>query len=364
MRVTTGGASLATSFRCDHPREHDSATVNNHTPGQALQALVDGAERDLVLVAPFMKARVLDQLLKSVSDEVGVRCVTRWKPGEIAAGVSDLDVFDVLSSRPRASLRLLPHLHAKYFRADERCLVGSANLTASALGWISPCNVEILVEVAPTDPRLQEFEHFALSEALIATAELRSLMEAAAEEVLMYQRELEVPISATWRREAEDRTYETAPSAMMATWLPVMRQPRDLYLAYIGRGDELSEASREAALRDLVVLDPPVGLPREAFTQVIAAILLQMPMLAEIDEYVARPRRFGAVRDLLASKTGQGRSQASDAWQTTMRWLLEFAPDRYRRTVPSHSEVFGRVLDTALTGPIPRSPADRRAIAR
>lgn len=334
--------------------QHDSATVNNHTPGQALQALVDSAERDLVLVAPFMKARVLDQLLKDVSDEVGVRCVTRWKPGEIAAGVSDLGVFDVLSSRPGASLRLLPHLHAKYFRADERCLIGSANLTASALGWSSPCNVEILVEVAPTEPRLQEFEHFAFSEALVATAEFRSLMEIAAEEVVMCQRESELPISATWRDEAENRSHEAASSLTMTTWLPTLRQPRDLYLAYAGRGDELSEASREAALRDLVVLDPPVGLPREAFTQVIAATLLQMPMLAEIDAYVVRPRRFGAIRDLLASKTGQGLSQASDAWQTTMRWLLEFVPDRYRRTVPSHSEVFGRVLDTALTGPIPR----------
>ena len=334
--------------------QHASAEVKNHTPGQALQALVDGADRDLVLVAPFMKARVLDKLLKDVSDEVRVRCVTRWKPDEIAAGVSDLGVFDVLSSRPRTSLRLLPHLHAKYFRADERCLIGSANLTASALGWVLPCNVEILVEVAPTDPRLQEFEHFALSEALIATVELRSLMESAAEDVVTCQRESDLPISATWRREAEVRTREAAPSMMMATWLPAMREPHDLYLAYAGRGGELSEASREAALRDLAVLDPPVGLPRETFTRVIAAALLQMPMLAEIDAYVARPRRFGAVRDLLTSKTGQGRSQASDAWQTTMRWLLEFVPDRYRRTVPSHSEVFGRVLDTALTGPFSR----------
>ena len=334
--------------------QHYSAEVNNHTPGQALQALVDGAERDLVLIAPFMKARVLDQLLKDVSDEVRVRCVTRWKPDEIAAGVSDLGVFDVLSSRHRASLRLLPHLHAKYFRADGRCLIGSANLTASALGWISPCNVEILMEVAPTDPRLQEFEHFALSEALIATAELRSLMEAAAEEVLMCQRESALPISAIWRREAEDRTREAASNITMATWLPAMRQPRDLYLAYAGRGDELSAASREAALRDLAVLDPTVGLPQEAFARVIAATLLQMPMLAEIDADVAKPRRFGAVRNLLASKTGQSRSQASDAWQTTIRWLLEFVPDRYGRTVPSHSEVFGRVLDTAPTGQVPR----------
>ena len=325
--------------------------VKNRTPGQALQSLVDSADRDLVLVAPFMKERVLHELLKNVSDEVRVRCVTRWKPDEIAAGVSDLGVFDVLSSRHRARLRLLPHLHAKYFRADGRCLVGSANLTASALGWSSPCNVEILLEVAPTDPRLREFEHFALTEAQPATAELRSLMEAAVEDVLLYQRESRIPVSATWQRDTEDRIRDAASDATMATWLPTLRQPRDLFLAYAGRGDELSEASRKAALRDLAVLDPLVGLPHEAFAKVIAATLLQMPLLAEIDAYVTRPRRFGAVRDLLATKTGRGRSQASDAWQTTMRWLLEFAPDRYRRTVPSHSEVFARVLDTALTGP-------------
>ena len=325
------------------PAEHDSTKVKNHTLGQALQALVDSANSDLVLVAPFMKARVLDQLLKNVPDEVRVRCVTRWKPDEIAAGVSDLGVFDVLSSRHRASLRLLPHLHAKYFRADRRCLVGSANLTATALGWISPCNVEILVEVAPTDPQLQEFEHFALSKAQTATAELRSLMEAAVENVLKYQRESEVAASVTWRREAEERARGVASDVTMATWLPALRQPRDLYLAYAGHWDELSEASRETALRDLAVLDPPVGLSQETFASVIAATLLQMPRLAEIDAYVARPRRFGAVRDLLASKTGQDRSQASDAWQTTMRWLLEFVPDRYYRTVPSRSEVFGRV---------------------
>ena len=329
---------------------HDPAEVNSHTPGQAIQALVDDADHDLVLVAPFMKARVLHQLLKDVSDEVRVCCVTRWKPDEIAAGVSDLAVFDVLSSRQQASLRLLPHLHAKYFRADGRCLVGSANLTASALGWISPCNVEILIEVAPSDPRLQELERLALTESQTATAELRSLMEAAVEEVLGCQRESEGRHSATWRLEAEDRTLDTADVAL-AAWLPTLRQPRDLYLAYLGRMDELSEASCEAALRDLAVLDPPVGLPQSAFASVIAATLLQMPMLAKIDAYVARPRRFGAVRDLVAYNTGQGRLQASDAWQTTMRWLLEFAPDRYRLTMPSHSEVFSRVLDTELTDP-------------
>ena len=330
---------------------HESAEAKSRTPGQAVRTLLDGVERDLVLIAPFIKSRVLNELLQKVSDQVRIRCVTRWKPDEIAAGVSDLAVFDLLASRDRASLQLLPHLHAKYFRADERCLVGSANLTASALGWISPCNLEILVEFPRTDPQLLEFEHLVLSEATIATAEIRSMMKTAVEEIVMCRREAQVAMSADWQAETSDHIHEATSNDAMATWLPTTRQPRDLYLAYAGRGDELSEAAREAALRDLSMLDPPVGLGQEAFARVVAATLLQMPLLAEIDVYVARPRRFGAVRDLVTAKTGQDRRRASDSWQTTMRWLLEFMPNRYRRTVPSHSEVFGRVPETTLTGP-------------
>ena len=180
-------------------------------------------------------------------------------------------------------------------------------------------------------------------------------MDAAAE-AIRSERVWTAPVSAP----PEDDTpvdAEGSEASMRASrfWLPSLRQPAELYLAYSGRLDDLTPAGREAALRDLAALDPPAGLPAPAFTAVIAASLLQMPVIARIDEFTAASQRFGAVRDLIAGETGLAGHEAGAAWQTTMRWLLYFLPDRYRRTVPSYSEVFVRVRTDAADEATPAS---------
>src|SRR5947199_2775416 len=123
--------------------------------GDKLLELCPSASETLVIAAPFIKdtvlARVLDVLPSTVRR---VTCITRWFPEEIAAGVSDLEIFDRLAAYQNARLLLHPHLHAKLYRADHRCLVGSANLTNRALGWSSPPNLELLVELDATFPEL------------------------------------------------------------------------------------------------------------------------------------------------------------------------------------------------------------------
>ena len=50
------------------------------------------------------------------------------------------------------SFKLHARLHAKYYRFDDRVLVGSANMTASGLGYRHRGNLEILCEPGPTVP--------------------------------------------------------------------------------------------------------------------------------------------------------------------------------------------------------------------
>src|SRR5436305_2039515 len=64
--------------------------------GTALEELVASASQDLVLAAPFIKVRVLDRVLNLTEGTVRVTCITRWRAEEIAAGVSDLDVWGVV----------------------------------------------------------------------------------------------------------------------------------------------------------------------------------------------------------------------------------------------------------------------------
>ena len=319
--------------------------------GSELLGLCAGAERELVLIAPFIKAWSFRRLLAGVSSGVTVTCVTRWRPDEVAAGVSDLEVFDEIEVRDRARLLLLPRLHGKYFRADARCLVGSANLTGHALGWSTPPNIELMVEEPAANSRLERFEQLVFASSHEATAELRALVQAAAEQI-----QAEVvpfgPLIASDEPLAPGSEEETAAAPYeqeeLQAWLPRLRQPEDLYLAYRGSLHELTAASQAAATSDLAVLDPPMGLPRPAFNASIGVALLQTPLIALIDRFVLEPRRFGAVQDLVAAQARRPRQEAAAMWQTTMRWLLHFLPGRYTRRVPSHSEIFGRASSWPL----------------
>lgn len=287
--------------------------------------------------------------MTEVSSGVAVTCVTRWRPEEVAAGVSDLEVFDELQGRDESTLLLLPRLHGKYYRGDERCLVGSANLTERALGWSESPNIELLLEESSADPGVAQFERFVIESACEATGEIKMLVAAAAAQLqthfeqhgqLALSRE---PLESD-QHDEENEPLETAGTIEILTWLPALRQPQDLYMAYQGQREQLAMASRRAATSDLAVIDPAPGLPHECFETAVGIALLQMPLIAEIDRVLVEPQRFGALRDLIASRTGASKSEASFMWQTTMRWLLHFLPSRYARRVPFHSEVFRRLL--------------------
>ena len=317
------------------------------SPGTALIQLCADAKRELVLIAPFIKAQTLRRLLANIPPQVRVTCVTRWRADEVAAGVSDLEVFDVITEQRQGDLLLLPHLHAKYYRADSQCLVGSANVSARAFGWSSPPNVELLIPESAELPRLVHFEKLILTASRPATAEQRAIVEAAAKELLTLAVPFVAPVTG-----GESYGPESAPDAQpmnstklekFSTWLPSHRQPEDLFVAYRQAWDELTKVGREATSGDLNVLDPPIGLTQTSFKAWIAAALMQMPMISLIDEFVMVPQRFGAVRDFIVVQANVNRDAAATMWQTTMRWLLHFFPGRYTRFVPSHTEIFGRV---------------------
>ena len=318
------------------------------SPGSKLLTLCSGAERSLVLVAPFIKVRSLRRLLAGVSPGVSVTCVTRWRPEEVASGVSDLEVFDELQGRDESSLLLLPWLHGKYYRVDEHCLVGSANLTERALGWSERPNIELLLEEPSSRPDVAQFEKYVVEAACEATADIQRLVAASAAQLKAHVDPLghgvlsREPIESD-RHDEQSEQLATAGKIETLTWLPSLRRPKDLYIAYQGLADHLTMSSRIAATRDLAVIDAVPGLPHACFEAAVGIVLLQMPMVAAIDRVLVEPQRFGALRDLIASKTGASRSEASFVWQTTMRWLMHFLPSRYARRVPSHSEVFQRV---------------------
>lgn len=299
------------------------------TWGDLLLDELGRATKRATFVAPFIKQGAFARLLRAVPETVPVRVFTRWRPDEVAAGVSDLEVLDVVAARPGTTLLLYAGLHAKCFLIDERCFVGSANLTGAALGWSQSPNLEILVPVALPHPSVDAVLGELERGAIAATDAVRASVAAAA---AMLPRPLAPPPTELARR-------NSGPA-----FLPTTRNPEQLLVSYLGDSEELTTAAREQTTEDLAMLGLPPGLQHEQARAFVGVLLLQSPIVAAVDVMLATPRRFGEVRDVLAARLQDEEVQRdpSEAWQTLMRWLLYFLPRRYQLEVFNYSEVVRR----------------------
>jgi hypothetical protein len=298
----------------------------------ALEQLCSAATVRVVLVAPFAKQAVVSHLLGKVPVGVRTDVVVRWLPYDIKSGVSDLEVWDAVRARKASRLFVRSDLHAKYYRSDSSCFVGSANLTAAALGLSAAPNFELLLPV--DSARLEVFEADLFSAAVEVDDDLVALTRAAVERL-------------------PDRVYvqaepDLAPSGgsvravrAVANWVPTLRQPEELFVAYAGEDAELSTVARLSAENDLAALRIPPRLDEEAFRACVGASLLRMPVISSVDRFIRESRRFGEVTNLLRERVG-GTEPANRQWQLLLRWLTYFLPDRFEYARPHHSEVIRR----------------------
>jgi hypothetical protein len=307
------------------------------TPGVLLEQLFRNTRESLLIVSPFIKVSALKRLLDNLDNGVTVDCVTRWRLEEIIAGVSDLEVWKLLSSRPNTTLSLRMNLHAKYYRGDKSCLIGSANVTNTALGWSLAPNLELLIYASEN--------HAFEKELFLGTVKVTDALYAQYKLAVANCPKALFPFSPIILPGSTDNPSQisgstTLPTQPIETWLPETRYPETLYIAYSGQSDKLSIANRESALADLNILSVPIGLDEKTFKLFVGTMLSQMPIVYQLDHFIESPQRFGAVRDLIRQLTGIGKTEADMAWQTLMRWLLYFLPDNYESKRPRHSEIF------------------------
>lgn len=292
---------------------------------------------NVVIVSPFIKRSPFDRLVASISDNVELTCVTRWRLQEVASGISDPSIWETIKNRGNSSLWLRGDLHAKYYRVDRDCVIGSANLTDTGLGWRLHSNLELLVR--PADPVIlrEEFEEpLIVNSTAVDDALYRHVVESSARLMGLGKQfwdpsAEEVSDAGILEQEIDD-----------SQWLPETRHPENLYSAYAQNTSQLTTAAQSTAERDLQHFILPPDLPQEVFDGEIGIQLLAKPLIRQIDAHLSQPRRFGEVTAFL-SKHLHGQREVDIAWQTTMRWLRHFLPTRYALAVPSHTEIMYRV---------------------
>jgi phosphatidylserine/phosphatidylglycerophosphate/cardiolipin synthase-like enzyme len=305
-------------------------------PGDGLLELVRSATTRIVVAAPYIKSRTLRRLISVLPNSVTTFiCVTRWLPEDIASGVCDLEIFDDVLSMKGGVLLVYPHLHAKYYAAGARCLVGSANLTGRGLGWNTPPNIELLVALPADFAGLPEWEAALLESSVVATLELRAQLRKEADRL---------KAAASFRSPPE--VEETDTEEVPALWVPMSPVPERLWLVYQGRGaDRMVSSAYEAAQHDLAALRPPDGLTQELFEAYIAGILRQMPLMAEIDRMAAAGMTDSQALAFLTERLPASGDMSHDqAWRVLKLWLMHFFPKSYRLETGQEVLVKGKEL--------------------
>ncbi len=278
-------------------------------PGDELIRLCAEAKH-LVLAAPYIKAGALAKVLSEVSPDASLICITRWSLQDLILGASDIECRTIVSSLD-GSFRLHSSLHAKYYRIDDVVLVGSANLTSSAMGWSRQPNLEILCRAG------DDFDAGTFQQEL-----LRDAREISDQEFLRW----EVVI----KTHAQSESPLTDRQPLLDSWRPATREPRHLELAYQDREEAIASSDEQRAARqDIHTLLIPPGLTDEQVRAWISVNLLDAPFTNSVIQ-LQNMEAQDASRQL-ADTYNLRITDARRDMETVHNWLAFFAPETLSR---------------------------------
>lgn len=279
--------------------------------GTQLVDLCSGA-LNVVIVAPYIKSDALSRILDVLRPEASVSCITRWTPHDLAVGASDAECRNLVMDFG-GSFQLHPSLHAKYYRIDDAVLIGSANLTSSALGWAPNPNLEILCS-AGDDFEADGFEADVSNEA-------REITDA---EFLAWK-----AIKKIGRREDDF----SDPYLPLDNWRPITRDPRHILLSYRNREFEIASPDEQTASRtDINALQIPAGLTDPELHTWLSTCLLAAPFPNSVIKLLPNPDKTESVR-VLANAYGLRLTEARRDMETVENWLAFFVPEIFSEPI-------------------------------
>lgn len=269
-----------------------------------------------VIVAPYMKATALAEVLAAIADRATVTCVSRWTPRDIQLGTTDLACRELVLNHDGTFL-LHDRLHAKYYRFDHQILIGSSNLTGAGMNvHPSSSNLEILCTAPP------KFDAAGFETRLFAES---------------------YPVSdhdfTLWSMLTPDYpSGQTAPLYReldnLENWRPTTRRPEYLWLAYQKRINAIPLAEQQAiASQELITLGVPPELNELEFNNWINLSLMTSPFVKSV---IAIPDESAeAAWDRLSQQWNLSKAEAEHYRTTTQNWVEYFrinaAPDQPTR---------------------------------
>ena len=276
-----------------------------HSQGDRIRELFRDAKETVSVIAPYVKVDALKSLLDVIPPGIHVRCVTRWRPHEVAAGVSDPEIFELLELRGNCDLLLVDNLHAKLYVADNNCLAGSSNVTQAGLGASHGSNIEILISTSIDDlgvaKTLQDISRVAHPATKMLAKATRSLAQ-------------HLPTSPDVDK-------------LDQIWFPKSRFPDVAFEYYAGRYGNFLRVAQRLVLQDLVEANVPLGLSEDAFKDAIRERLALIPLAELVLNSAQDVTLTRADASMHLESFCDDEFSPDDLWNSFVAWMTYFFPD-------------------------------------
>ena len=282
--------------------------MSNTTQGDRIRALFSEA-KSAIIVAPFIKVNALNSLLESVPNDIPLSCITRWEPREIANGVSDLEVLQLLQKRGNSKLSIVERLHAKLYIADDKCLIGSSNVTLAGFGEADvKNNIEVLVEMTTKHPDVSKTIEEIQRNAIEATEAMAFSVRKLADNMIKFD------------EESESKSSET--------WFPISRNPERAFQVYASPPTEFISNADRILLKDIAECNILPGLSENLFDEVVRSRLSEIPMASFILDGTSDVVYRKSEADLLLAQMTTDQWSPNDIWNAFVTWMAYFYSER------------------------------------
>ena len=299
-----------------------------------LEERIRGGDNLILIISPFAKVDALERLIKAQAQPIKLKIVCRWRPADLLAGVSDLELYP-FAVEQGWELYINDLIHLKLFIFDSNmAFTTSGNLTLHGLGYCEPANIE-----TGTLLRLESDDWTKIYEVINSSRRVDGKLY---ETLQDYMRSCPPPLSLP----PLPVLFPLDSKTFTISSLPATQTPRRLaeYYSGIAASSFSAEEVRRSA-HDFSAFRIPPDLDRAEFDTCLREAFRAVPFVVEFVAFLKEhgSLRFGAVNNWIHEKCEDVplpyKWEIKENTRILYNWLEHFYPE-IEWTIPgAHSQV-------------------------
>ena len=282
------------------------------------------------LFVPYIKTRVLEQLLEGIRGKVAI--ITTWRPMDLLAGSSELDLY-LLCKKLGMVLYLNNRIHLKIYSSNfEDMILATANISNRGLGTIPEFNFECATYIQNIKNSDRRYFAQILKESIHVDDTIYDKI------VKWYEQQEKIQIE---KGEFDDIIPIKQKDQFLISSLPMTKSVQILEESYEKLSKQITIDNieiRNCVFHDLANYSIKLGLSNEEFKQKLKEEFFNQPFIQKIDEFIQPEAFFGRIKEWIQNNCTDvpvpSRRELTENIQVLLEWFEKLGDGKYVIDIP------------------------------